>query len=141
MGPAVDLLGCEYLGGCPVVGSRVLNKVELHFDGTGLTVAVAPQGLFALAEARPVLVLAWPDISVLRLTQAGAGPSRPNLGQLVRSAVNMLTMRLDLPNRLAVETPAWTMEIGVRTAPADLAHRLNELLSGRDGAIPVVAAF
>ncbi len=40
VGPTIDLLGCEYIGGCPLIGSPVLNKVEFHFDVDGLTVAV-----------------------------------------------------------------------------------------------------
>ena len=57
----IDLVGCEYLGGCPTVGSRLINKVELHIDGDGMTLAVAPQGLFTLAPAHPILVLGWGD--------------------------------------------------------------------------------
>jgi hypothetical protein len=76
----VDLLGCEYLGGCPAIGSRVLNKVELHFDHEGLMVALAAQGLFTLATAHPVLTLAWPEITSLtpstRTDQPGAAANR-----------------------------------------------------------------
>jgi hypothetical protein len=135
---AIDLLGCEYLGGCPALGSGVLNKVELHFADDGLTVAVAPQGLFTLATAHPALVLAWPEMSAL--TIAPAHPERPPGSRLrvARSAVNVLTMRLDLPYLLAVGTPDWTMRVGVRAAPDELAAQLRVLLDGRDGPIPSV---
>jgi hypothetical protein len=82
LGPQIDLLGCEYLGGCPAVGPRVLNKVELHFDAQGLTVAVAPQGLFTLAAAHPVLALSWPEITVLSATTVPAGRTPLTLGRV-----------------------------------------------------------
>lgn len=138
MGAGIDLLGCEYLGGCPSIGRNVLNKVELHFTDDGLTVAIAPQGLFTLATAHPVLELSWQQISLVSITQAHPGPPPAAPLRAVRSAVKVLTMRLDLPYRLAIETPEWTMSIGVRVAPDDLATRLQQLLDGCAGPKPDV---
>jgi hypothetical protein len=140
LGGQIDLLGCEYLGGCPSLGSRVLNKMELHFDGSGLTVAVAPQGLFTLAGARPVLSLTWPDITSLSAstTRPRSTPLAP--GRLMRSVVNVLTMRLDLADQLSVRTSAWTMTVGVRAAAADLTAALEDLLASIDGPAPAVTA-
>ncbi len=138
MGAGVDLLGCEYLGGCPDIGSRVLNKVELHFDTDGLTVAVAPQGLFTLAAAHPVLTLAWPDITLLSATDTRQGPT-PLLPRLARSLWKLCTMRLNLPDRLTIGTPAWTMTVGVRVPAAELTDALDQLRSSRDdGPAPAV---
>ncbi|MDP9073865.1 MAG: hypothetical protein M3N98_06740, partial [Actinomycetota bacterium] len=75
MDAGIDLLGCEYLGGCPTVGPRVLNKVRLHFDTEGLTVSIATQGLFTPAEARPVVILAWSEITALSVTSTRPGQS------------------------------------------------------------------
>jgi hypothetical protein len=138
--PGIDLTGCEYLGGCPTIGPRVLNKVQLHFDSNGLTVAIAPQGLFTLAPARPVLVLAWPEITVL-----SAETTRPRRmsftpGRLARSIVDVLTMRLDLADQLAIGTPTWTMTIGARVAAAELTTALQALLASRDGHEPKLTA-
>ena len=130
MGSEVNLLGCEYLGGCPAVGSRILNKVELHFDSTGLSVAVAPQGLFTLAPARPVLTLTWPEITVLSATTTRPR-QRFSVKRLARATVNLLTMRLDLPDQLAIGTPEWTMTVGVRVDAVELAGALEELVAGR----------
>jgi len=137
MGVGIDLLGCEYLGGCPTIGTRVLNKVEMHFDDDGLTVWIAPQGLFTLAASRPVLTLAWPEITVLSATTARRGPARL-ISSLVRSVLNVCTMRLDLPDQLTVGTTAWTMTVGVRVAAAELNSGLQELLATRDGPAPAI---
>jgi hypothetical protein len=134
----IDLLGCEYLGGCPRIGPKVLNKVELHFTDDGLTVAIAPQGLFTLATAHPVLELTWKQISCLSITHTHPGRRSATPMRAARSAVKVLTMRLDLPYRLAVETPEWIMNIGVRIAPDDLAARLHQLLDGCAGPTPHV---
>jgi hypothetical protein len=135
----IDLLGCEYLGGCPTIGDKVLSKVEMHFTDAGLNVAIAPQGLFTLATAHPVLALTWTEINVLSMKQAHSGPPSATPLRALRSAVNVLTMRLDLPYQLTVETPTWTMNIGVRIAPDELAAQLHELLAGYDGPKPRVA--
>jgi hypothetical protein len=134
----IDLLGCEYLGGCPTVGSRVLNKVELHFDGHGLTVAIAPQGLFTPAAARPVVTLIWPEITSLSATTR-PGPSRRTARWLARGA-DIIRMRLDLRDELAVATPTWTMMVGVRIATTDLVDALHELLLSVAGPTPLVTA-
>ena len=139
MGACIDLLGCEYLGGCPTLGDKVLGKVELHFNDDGLTVAIAPQGLFTLATAHPALTLNWAEISVLSMKPAHAGPRSSSPVRAVRSAVNVLAMRLDLPYQLTVETPDWTMRVGVRMAPVDLTAQLRGLLESRDGPTPQVA--
>ncbi|GAC1317040.1 MAG: hypothetical protein NVSMB12_14470 [Acidimicrobiales bacterium] len=131
MGAGVDLYGCEYLGGCPMIGTRVLNKVELHFDSDGLTVAIAPQGLFTLAASRPVLALAWPEITALSATKAR--PPLPRISSLVRAVLNVSTMRLDLPDQLAIATSAWTMTFGVRVAAAELNTTLQVLLASCGG--------
>jgi hypothetical protein len=136
----IDLLGCEYLGGCPTVGSRVLNKVQLHIDLDGLTVAVAAQGLFTLAVARPVLFLAWPEITFLSVTTTDAGRMSVATRRVVHSVVNVLTMRLGLRDRLAIGTPAWTVTVGVRVAAAELTRALQDLLFGREGPSPAVTA-
>lgn len=138
MGAGIDLLGCEYLGGCPSIGPKVLNKVELHFSDDGLTVAIAPQGLFTLATAHPVLELSWHEIRLLSTTVTRPGPRSTTPMRAVRSAVKVLTMRLDLPYQLAVETPEWIMSVGVRVAPDDLAAQLQQLLDGRPGPTPQV---
>jgi hypothetical protein len=140
LGPEIDLLGCEYLGGCPTVGSRVLNKVELHFNSDGMTIAIAPQGLFTPGPARPALVLAWPEITVLSVTNTRPGPTPLTPKRLVRCVLNVLAMRLDLPDRLAIGTPAWTMTVGVRVSATQLTRALQELLANRDGPAPVVTA-
>jgi len=139
MGVGIDLLGCEYLGGCPTIGTRVLNKVELHFDDDGLTVAIAPQGLFTLAASRPVLTLSWPEITVLSATTSRPGPP-PLISGLVRSVLNVCTMRLDLPDQLTIGTRAWTMTVGVRVAAAELKSARQELLASRDGPAPAIRA-
>jgi len=139
LGARIDLTSCEYLGGCPAIGPRRLNKVELHFDDEGLTVAIALQGLFTMAAARPVLVLPWPEITALSATNTGPGPTRLTPRQLLRFVVNMLTTRLDLPDQLAITTAAWTMTVGVRVAAAKLSE-LQELLASRDGPAPAVTA-
>src|ERR1700730_4116267 len=105
MGSEFDLLGCEYLGGCPIVGQRVLNKVELHFGNAGLGIAIATQGLFTLACARPVLNLTWPEITVLSTTCVPQTPRSAR--RLARATVNVLAMRLNLPNQLTIATPEW----------------------------------
>jgi hypothetical protein len=138
VGAGIDLLGCEYLGGCPSIGPKVLNKVELHFSDDGLTVAIAPQGLFTLATAHPVLDLRWHEIRLLSTKVTHPGPPSTTPMRAVRSAVKVLTMRLDLPYQLAVETPEWIMRVGVRVAPDDLAAQLQQLLDGRTGPIPQV---
>ncbi|HSS08472.1 MAG TPA: hypothetical protein VLL25_01210 [Acidimicrobiales bacterium] len=140
LGPGIDLLGCEYLGGCPSLGSRVLNKVELHFDSEGLTVAIAPQGLFTLAAARPVLTMSWPEITVLSATNTHAGRKPLTPSRLARRTFNVLTMRLDFPDHLMIGTPAWTMTLGVRVAANDLTRALRELLGNLDGPTPAVTA-
>jgi hypothetical protein len=140
VGAGIDLLGCEYLGGCPRIGRKVLNKVELHFTNDGLTVAIAPQGLFTLATAHPVLELSWPQISLVSMTEVHPGPPPAAPRRAVRTAVRVLTMRLDLPYRLAIKTPEWIMSIGVRVAPDDLATRLQQLLDGCAGPKPDVTA-
>jgi hypothetical protein len=121
-----------------MVGSRVLNKVELHFDNLGLCVAVATQGLFTLAPARPILTLAWPEITALAVTTSG--PRQLTAKRLARATVNVLTMRLDLPDRLAIGTPGWTMTVGVRVAAGQLAELLRELIAGLTGPAPAVTA-
>lgn len=140
MEPGIDIAGCEYLGGCPTVGSRVLNKVQLHFDSEGLTVAIAPQGLFTLAPARPVLVLAWREITTLSATTTR--PRRASLAPkwLAHFVADVLTMRLDLPDQITVGTPAWTMTVGVRVAAAELTAALQALLASRDGPAPAITA-
>jgi hypothetical protein len=136
VGAGIDLFGCEYLGGCPDIGTKVLNKVELHFTNEGLTVAIAPQGLFTLAAAHPALELGWHEIRHLS-TQPRISPSTTPM-RAVRSAIKVLTMRLDLPAHLVVETPDWIMRIGVRVAPDDLAAKLQQLLDGCSGPTPPV---
>jgi hypothetical protein len=131
------LLGCEYLGGCPAIGARVLNKVELHFDNQGLRVAVAPQGVFTLVAPRPVLSLAWSEITVLAATTTRARPS-PLVPRLARSLLKVCTMRLDLADQLAVGTPMWTMTVGVRVGAAELTAALQELLASCGRPTPVV---
>jgi hypothetical protein len=140
LGPQIDLLGCEYLGGCPAVGPRVLNKVEMHFDPIGLTIAVAPQGLFTLAAAHPVLTLTWPEITVLSATTIPSGRPPLTPGRVARRALDVLTMRLDLPDRLRIGTEEWTMTVGVRMAADELAESLRQLLAGSEGPTPVVTA-
>jgi len=140
LGPRIDLLGCEYLGGCPAVGARVLNKVELHLDREGLTLAVATQGLFALAAAHPVLTLTWPEITVLSATTARSARSSVTPSRVARRVFDVLTMRLDLPDRLMIGTPEWTMTVGVRVAADELAQGLRELLGSSDGPTPAVIA-
>jgi hypothetical protein len=139
VGACIDLLGCEYLGGCPAIGEKVLGKVELHLTGDGLRVAIAPQGLFTVATAHTVLALAWSEIEVVSITPAHAPTSAPAPLRVVRSAVNVLTMRLDRPYRLTVGTREWSMEIGVRVAPDDLGPQLRHLLDGCAGPTPRVA--
>jgi hypothetical protein len=134
----IDLIGCEYLGGCPTVGSRVLNKVQLHFDSEGLTVAVAPQGLFTLAAARPVLAVPWSEITQLRATTTRPRRMSFTARRVARLAVDVLTMRLDLPDQLVIGTPAWAMTVGVRVTPTELTRALHELLASRDGPAPAV---
>jgi hypothetical protein len=140
VGVGIDLLGCEYLGGCPTIGTRVLNKVELHFDNEGLGVAIAAQGLFTLAASRPVLSLAWPEITVLLATTTGPGPPPPLISSLVRSVLNVCTMRLDLSDQLTVGTAAWTMTVGVRVAAADLNSAFQVLLASRGRPGPAIRA-
>lgn len=135
----IDLLGCEYLGGCPTIGSKVLNKVEVHFTNDGLTVAIAPQGLFTLATAHPALTLTWAEIDAVSLTHTHPGPTSATSRRAARSAVNVLTMRLNLPYQLAIATSDWTMNLGVRVAPDDLCGQLQQLLSGCQGPRPRVA--
>jgi hypothetical protein len=137
VGAGIDLFGCEYLGGCPDIGPKVLNKVELHFTNDGLTVAIAPQGLFTLAAAHPVLDLGWHEIRHLSTQPTDPGRSTTPR-RAVRSAIKVLTMRLDLPAQLAVETPHWIMRIGVRVAPDDLAAQLRQLLDRCPGPTPPV---
>jgi hypothetical protein len=124
----IDLRGCEYLGGCPTIGTKVLSKVELHFTDNGLSVAITPQGLFTLATAHPVLTLTWAEITNLALKQAHPGRPPATALKAVRSARNILTMRLDLPYQLAVQTAAWTMNLGVRAEPKELARQLQQLI-------------
>jgi hypothetical protein len=140
MSPQIDLLGCEYLGGCPSVGSRVLNKVELHFDDEGLTIAIAPQGLFTLAAARPVLALPWSEITVLSATKTQNSLMAISPRRLLRLALNLSTMRLDLPDRLAIGTRAWTMTVGVRVPADELADDLRDLVASRNGPSPAITA-
>jgi hypothetical protein len=140
MSPQIDLLGCEYLGGCPSVGSRVLNKVELHFDDEGLTIAIAPQGLFTLAAARPVLALPWTEITVLSATKTQNSLMAISPRRLLRLALNLSTMRLDLPDRLAIGTRAWTMTVGVRVPADELAGDLRDLVASRNGPSPAITA-
>lgn len=138
MAAQIDLLGCEYLGGCPTVGSRVLNKVELHFDDQGLTVAIAPQGLFTAAAARPVVSLTWPEITSLSAATRPE-PTRRTARWLTRG-LDIVRMRLDLHDELAVATATWTMMVGVRIATADLVDALHELLLSVAGPTPLVTA-
>jgi hypothetical protein len=138
LGTSIDLLGCEYLGGCPTIGSKVLSKVELHFSDDGLAVAIAPQGLFTLATPHPVLALTWADIDIVSMKHAHPGQPSATPFRALRSAVNVLTMRLDLPYQLNVATSDWTMNIGVRVAPDDLASQLRQLLDRCDGPTPQV---
>jgi hypothetical protein len=138
VGAGIDLYGCEYLGGCPNIGPKVLNKVELHFSDNGLTVAIAPQGLFTPATAHAVLELAWPEIRHLSARPTNPGPPSTTPMRAVRSAIKVLTMRLDLPAQLAIETSAWSMRVGVRVAPDELAARLQHLLDGCPGPTPRV---
>jgi len=138
VGAGIDLLGCEYLGGCPSIGPKVLNKVELHFTDDGLTVAIAPQGLFTLATAHPVLELGWHEIRHLSTQLTDPGPPSTTPMRAVRSAIKVLTMRLALPTQLTIETSEWVMRIGVRVAPADLAAQLQHLLDGCAGPTPHV---
>jgi hypothetical protein len=132
----IDLLGCEYLGGCPALGARVLNKAELHFDATGLTVAVAPQGLFTLAGARARLSLTWAEITTLSTTSLS--PPSTAAGRVARRVRDVLAMRLDLPDQLEVGTPEWTMTVGVRTASGDLARALQGLTETIVGPTPAI---
>jgi len=53
---------------------------------------------------------------------------------------DVLTMRLDLPDRLMIGTPEWTMTVGVRVAADELAQGLRELLGSSDGPTPAVIA-
>lgn len=138
MGAGIDLVGCEYLGGCPKIGPKVLNKVELHFTDDGLTVAIAPQGLFTLATAHAVLELGWHEIRHLSTQPTDPRPPSTTPMRAVRAAIKVLTMRLDLPAQLAIETPEWIMRVGVRVAPDDLAARLQHLLDGCPGPTPRV---
>jgi hypothetical protein len=139
LGARIDLLGCEYLGGCPSVGTRVLNKVELHFDPAGLAVAIAPQGLFTLAGAHPVLALPWEEITALSATTVQhAAESLPI--RLARSALKVVTMRLNLPDQLTVGSGDWTMTVGVRMAADELTASLRDLLAGIDGPVPAITA-
>ena len=140
MGACIDLLGCEYLGGCPAIGERTLGKVEVHLTEEGLRVAIAPQGLFTLATAHTALALAWSDIEVMSIAAAHAASRPPAPIRAVRSAVNVLTMRLDRPYRLTVGTRDWSMEIGVRVGPDDLVPQLRRLLDGCAGPTPRIAA-
>jgi hypothetical protein len=138
VGAGIDLFGCEYLGGCPDIGTKVLAKVELHFTDDGLTVAIAPQGLFTLAAAHPVLELGWHEIRHLATQLADPGPPSTTPMRAVRSAIKVLTMRLDLPAQLAIDTRAGIIRFGVRVAPDDLAAQLRQLLNGCSGQIPAV---
>ena len=140
MHSGIDLLGCEYLGGCPTVGSRVLNKVQLHFDNVGVTVSIAPQGLFTPAAARPVLVLAWSEITTMSATNTSRRPTAHAPRRFIHSLVKVLTTRLDLPDNLLIGTPSWTMTIGVRVAAAELGRALQELLAGCAGPVPALTA-
>ncbi|MDQ6613821.1 MAG: hypothetical protein M3083_03480 [Actinomycetota bacterium] len=137
MSAHIDLLGCEYLGGCPTLGSRVLNKVELHFDNDGLTVAIAPQGLFTPAAAHPVLVLAWQEITLLATTTRPRA-TKPASMRLTHAVMNVFTMRLDLPDELAIGVSTWTMTVGVRVPAAQLTEDLRDLLGRLDGPAPQV---
>ena len=136
----IDLLGCEYLGGCPTIGSRVLNKVELHIDADGVTVAIAPQGLFTPAAARPVLSLRWSEITTISVTNAQAGHPRHLRPRLVRAVVKVATMRLDLADQLVLGTAAWTMTVGVRVSSDELTQAVKRLLTGCAGPTPAVPA-
>ncbi|GAC1534000.1 MAG: hypothetical protein NVS3B12_14150 [Acidimicrobiales bacterium] len=122
MADGIDLLGCEYLGGCPSIGTRVLNKVELHFDRAGLTVAIAPQGLFTIAAPRAVVVLRWAEITELSATTRPVGTNA--LRRLWRRFVDVVTIRLDLPHELVVGTATWTMRFGVRVEASELSTAL-----------------
>jgi hypothetical protein len=134
----IDLIGCEYLGGCPAIGSKVLNKVELHFSTDGLHVAIAPQGLFTPATAHPVLTLGWPEITRVSMRPAHPGHAPAPTMRAVRSAVKVLTMRLDLPYQLTIETAGWLMNVGVRVAPDALVPQLQQLLDASGGPTPPV---
>ncbi|GAC1534024.1 MAG: hypothetical protein NVS3B1_28510 [Marmoricola sp.] len=124
MATGIELLGCEYLGGCPSIGARVLNKVELHFDTAGLTVAIGPQGLFTAAAPRPVVVLRWAEITVLSATTR---PVETNsIRRLWRRVVDVVTIRLDLPHELIVGTTTWTMRFGVRAEASELSSALAD---------------
>ena len=116
----------------------MLNKVELHFDDHGLTVAIAPQGLFTPAAARPVVSLTWPEITSLSATTRPE-PSRRTARWLTRG-LDIVRMRLDLHDELAVATATWTMMLGVRIATADLVDALHELLLSVAGSTPLVTA-
>jgi hypothetical protein len=140
MGPQIDLLGCEYLGGCPSLGAHALNKVELHFDTHGLTIAVAPQGLFSPAAAHTVLTVPWPEITTLSATHQPPSHHPHGPVALARRAANVLRTRLELPNQLTISTATWTMTIGVRVAAAELVNDLRDLLATRDGPVPGLAA-
>lgn len=119
------------------MGSRVLNKVELHFDADGLSVAVAPQGLFTLAGARPALSLTWPEITVLSATNIRA-VGTPVLARVLRGALNVCRMRLDLPDQLTIGTNAWTMSVGVRRPAPELETALQQLRAS-GGPTPAVS--
>jgi hypothetical protein len=49
-------------------------------------------------------------------------------------------MRLDLPDRLVIETQGRTMTIGVRVSSDELAGALRQLLAGCEGPTPVLTA-
>ena len=138
MSAGIDLIGCEYLGGCPTIGSKVLNKVELHFSCDGLNVAIAPQGLFTLATAHPVLTLGWPEVTRVSMRPSHPGRAPAATIRAVRSAVRVLTMRLDLPFQLTIETAGWIMNVGVRVAPDELGPKLQQLLDASSGPTPQV---
>jgi hypothetical protein len=91
-----------------------------------------------MAAARPVLVLPWPEITALSTTNARPGPTLLTPRGLVRAVVKVLTIRLDLPDQLAIATAEWTMTVGVRLAAAELTRALQELLASRDGPVPAV---
>jgi hypothetical protein len=128
----LHLRGCEYLGGCPAIGSRVLNKVELVFDSRGLCVLIAPQGLFTAAMPRPVLDVEWSEIDSVVAT-CTPRPVHVTVRRCCRVVVHVLIVRLDLPYQVEVVTAEWAMSVGVRESPARVVDVLRDVLVGRAG--------
>jgi hypothetical protein len=102
--------------------------------------SIAPQGLFTLAAPRPVLALPWTEITVLSATKTQNSLMAISPRRLLRLALNLSTMRLDLPDRLAIGTRAWTMTVGVRVPADELAGDLRDLVASRNGPSPAITA-